>query len=85
METEPVNLYEALASFDDIYSPRIIARMNDYDVRIAHARGDHVWHLHDLDAQHHPGPTRRGPARARGWPLERRRARSPSSQARRSR
>ena len=42
----PVNLDEALASFDDIYSPRIVARMNDYDVRIAHARGEHVWHVH---------------------------------------
>ena len=21
--------------------------MNDYDVRIAHALGDHVWHVHD--------------------------------------
>ena len=47
MTAEPVNLTAALASFDDIYSPRIVARMNDYDVRIAHARGDHVWHTHD--------------------------------------
>ncbi|MPZ60325.1 MAG: cupin domain-containing protein [Propionibacteriales bacterium] len=47
MQTRPVNVTEALASFDEIYSPRIVARMNDYDVRIAHARGDHVWHVHD--------------------------------------
>ena len=47
MQTKPVNLTEALASFTDIYSPRIVARMNDYDVRIAHALGDHVWHVHD--------------------------------------
>ena len=46
MESKPVNLTEALASFDDIYSPRIVTRMNDYDVRIAHAKGDHVWHTH---------------------------------------
>src|SRR3954465_5758332 len=44
---EPVNVSPALASFDEVYSPRIVARMNDYDVRIAHARGDHVWHVHD--------------------------------------
>lgn len=43
----PVNLNEALASFDDVYSPRIVARMNDYDVRVAHAKGEHVWHVHD--------------------------------------
>ena len=47
MSLEPVNLSEALASFDDIFSPRIVARMNDYDVRIAHAKGEHVWHVHD--------------------------------------
>ena len=47
MDTTPINLTEALASFDEIYSPRIVARMNDYDVRIAHAKGDHVWHVHE--------------------------------------
>ncbi|MET9424228.1 cupin domain-containing protein [Streptomyces sp. NPDC006540] len=44
---KPVNITEALASFDDVYSPRIVARMNDYDVRIAHTLGDHVWHVHE--------------------------------------
>jgi len=44
---EPVNLNAALASFDEIYSPRIVARMNDYDIRIAKTEGDHVWHAHD--------------------------------------
>jgi mannose-6-phosphate isomerase-like protein (cupin superfamily) len=46
MQPKPVNLTEALASFDEVYSPRIVAHMNDYDVRIAHARGEHVWHVH---------------------------------------
>lgn len=43
----PVNLTQALASFDDVYSPRIVTRMNDYDVRIAHAQGEHIWHVHE--------------------------------------
>ncbi|MEV4756396.1 cupin domain-containing protein [Micromonospora sp. NPDC049559] len=47
MMINPVNLGAALASFEQIYSPRIVARMNDYDVRIAHTRGEHVWHVHD--------------------------------------
>jgi mannose-6-phosphate isomerase-like protein (cupin superfamily) len=46
MTNAPVNLSQALASFTDIYSPRIVGRVNDYDVRIAHARGEHVWHVH---------------------------------------
>lgn len=45
--TGPVNLQQALESFDEVYSPRIVATMNDYDVRIAHTLGDHVWHVHD--------------------------------------
>ena len=44
---KPVNLSEALATFDDVYSPRIVTTMNDYDVRIAHTRGEHIWHTHD--------------------------------------
>jgi len=47
MAAEPVNLVEALASFSDIYSPRIAGRVNDYDIRIAHVRGEHVWHVHE--------------------------------------
>ncbi len=46
MNTEPVNLDDALASFDEVYSPRVVARMNDYDVKIARTKGDHVWHTH---------------------------------------
>jgi mannose-6-phosphate isomerase-like protein (cupin superfamily) len=47
MNPQPVNLAGALASFDDVYSPRIVTRMNDYDVKIAHTLGDHVWHVHE--------------------------------------
>jgi mannose-6-phosphate isomerase-like protein (cupin superfamily) len=43
---QPINLSNALRSFDEIYSPRIVTRMNDYDVRIAHVQGEHVWHVH---------------------------------------
>jgi mannose-6-phosphate isomerase-like protein (cupin superfamily) len=46
MTTRPVNLTDALRSFDEIYSPRIVARINDYDVKIAHTEGEHVWHVH---------------------------------------
>src|SRR5215471_18397653 len=44
---DPVHLPTALAAFDEVYSPRIVTRVNDYDVRIAHVRGEHVWHTHD--------------------------------------
>ena len=44
MTVKPVGLSHALAAFSDIYSPRIISRVNDYDVKVAHTKGEHVWH-----------------------------------------
>lgn len=41
------NLTTALESFEDVYCPRIVCRVNDCDVRIAHTRGDYVWHVHE--------------------------------------
>ncbi|MEV0319818.1 cupin domain-containing protein [Streptomyces sp. NPDC050658] len=46
-EPTPIALDNALASFDALWSPRIVSRVNDYDVRIAKVAGDHLWHAHD--------------------------------------
>lgn len=43
----PVNLTAALASFGEVWSPRIVTRVNDYDVRVAKTLGEHVWHVHE--------------------------------------
>jgi mannose-6-phosphate isomerase-like protein (cupin superfamily) len=42
-----VNLTQSLTTFTDIYSPRIVGRVNDYDLKVAHAKGEHVWHVHE--------------------------------------
>ncbi|GGQ29406.1 cupin domain-containing protein [Streptomyces mutabilis] len=47
MTQEPVALAAALASFAELWSPRIVTAVNDYDVRIAKVEGEHVWHVHD--------------------------------------
>jgi mannose-6-phosphate isomerase-like protein (cupin superfamily) len=47
MTIEPISLSQALTAFRDVYSPRIVCRVNDYDVKVAHARGEHVWHVHE--------------------------------------
>lgn len=47
MSDQPVSLDEALASFDALWSPRIVTRVNDYDVRVAKVEGEHLWHAHD--------------------------------------
>lgn len=47
MTSEPVALADALSRFDTLWSPRVLAQVNDYDVRVAKVRGEHVWHAHD--------------------------------------
>ncbi|WP_181803074.1 cupin domain-containing protein [Streptomyces shenzhenensis] len=47
MSNQPISLRQALASFDALWSPRIVTRVNDYDVRIAKVEGEHIWHVHD--------------------------------------
>ncbi|MFI7005853.1 cupin domain-containing protein [Streptomyces sp. NPDC050145] len=44
---EPVSLPQTLTTFDALWSPRIVANVNDYDVRLAKAEGEHVWHVHE--------------------------------------
>jgi len=45
--SEPIDLQSALATFTDLWSPHIVSRVNDYDVRVAKVAGDHLWHAHD--------------------------------------
>jgi mannose-6-phosphate isomerase-like protein (cupin superfamily) len=47
MTNEPTDLEQVFDSFDEIFSPRIVAKINDYDVRVAKVDGEHVWHVHD--------------------------------------
>jgi mannose-6-phosphate isomerase-like protein (cupin superfamily) len=42
-----VNLAEKLATFEDHWSPRTVAQLNDYDVMVVKLRGEFVWHKHD--------------------------------------
>jgi mannose-6-phosphate isomerase-like protein (cupin superfamily) len=44
---ESINLHTALAGFDELWDPRIVTQVNDYDVRIAKVAGEFVWHRHD--------------------------------------
>ena len=44
---DKVNLAEKLGSFGDHWAPRIVARYNDNEVRIAKVEGEFIWHQHD--------------------------------------
>lgn len=41
-----INLADKLALVDDPWTPRVVATLNDYDVKVARLRGDFVWHAH---------------------------------------
>jgi len=43
---DTVNLSEKLASFDEIFSPRIIGSYNDSKIQVAKTKGEFVWHSH---------------------------------------
>ncbi len=47
MQHAPIDLTRALEAFDQLWSPRIVTTVNDYDVRLAKVRGEHLWHAHD--------------------------------------
>jgi mannose-6-phosphate isomerase-like protein (cupin superfamily) len=46
MEGTVVNLAEKLAKIDDQWSPKIIAQMNDYHLKVVKVQGEFVWHSH---------------------------------------
>lgn len=42
----PINFNEKLSKFDDLWSPRVIAEMNDYQFKLVKVHGTFVWHDH---------------------------------------
>ena len=46
MQYEPINLVQKLALFKDQWSPRVIAEMNDYQIKLSKLQGEFVWHRH---------------------------------------
>ena len=44
---EKVNLAERFSRFDELWSPKIVADMNDYHVKLVKVNGEFVWHSHD--------------------------------------
>ena len=46
MSYAAVNLAEKLGRFSEHWSPRIVARMNDYHFKLVKIQGEFVWHSH---------------------------------------
>jgi len=46
MTYQPISLQEKLTGFSEHWSPKIIAQMNDYHIKLAKVQGEFVWHDH---------------------------------------
>lgn len=46
MPPSPINLDEKLSLFTEQWSPKIIARYDDFHFKLAKLEGDFVWHSH---------------------------------------
>ena len=43
---DKVGLSDMLASFDEVFSPRIVGYLNDYKLQVVKVQGEFVWHSH---------------------------------------
>jgi mannose-6-phosphate isomerase-like protein (cupin superfamily) len=43
---QPVDLVAKLGRFTEHWSPKVIARLNDYEIKVVKLRGEFVWHSH---------------------------------------
>lgn len=46
MKYQSINLQDKLTKFSEHWSPKVIARMNDYHFKIVKVQGEFVWHDH---------------------------------------
>jgi len=46
MNYASINLQEKLTKFSEHWSPKIIAQLNDYHLKLAKVQGEFVWHDH---------------------------------------
>lgn len=47
MKYIPINFKDKLSKFDEHWSPKVIAQMNDYQFKLVKVEGEFIWHKHD--------------------------------------
>jgi mannose-6-phosphate isomerase-like protein (cupin superfamily) len=47
MTNAPIDIAEKLSSFAEHWSPKVVARLNDYEIKVVKVKGEFVWHTHD--------------------------------------
>lgn len=46
MANQLVDLAEQLAAFSEHRSPKVVARLNDYEIKVVKLQGEFTWHTH---------------------------------------
>jgi mannose-6-phosphate isomerase-like protein (cupin superfamily) len=46
MKKEAINLNDKFSRFSEKWSPKIIAKLNDYHIKLVRSEGDFTWHSH---------------------------------------
>lgn len=46
MPFSKINFSEKLTKITELWSPRVVAEMNDYQFKLVKVKGDFVWHTH---------------------------------------
>jgi len=47
MNYQSIKFSEKLNKYSDLWQPRVIAEMNDYQFKLVKIKGEFVWHEHD--------------------------------------
>ncbi|WP_052314580.1 cupin domain-containing protein [Nocardia thailandica] len=47
MTKDAVDLAAKLSLFSEHWSPKVVARINDYEIKVVKLAGEFVWHKHD--------------------------------------
>jgi len=42
-----IDLAEKLSLFSEHWSPKVVARLNDYEIKLVKLKGEFVWHVHE--------------------------------------
>jgi len=46
MQYQAISIDEKFKKFSEVYQPKVIAQMNDYQFKLARVKGEFVWHSH---------------------------------------
>tara|TARA_Y100000768_G_scaffold206785_1_gene155832 strand:+ start:198 stop:563 length:366 start_codon:yes stop_codon:yes gene_type:complete len=47
MSIEKINFLEKFSKFSDYWKPKVVANLNDYEIKLVKIRDDFVWHHHE--------------------------------------